>query len=66
MITLQIDKEWNGDYTFTVSNTFESRSLSVPSYQVSDFGIQQAKNNIQFAFDLDDGISKVKQALGIY
>lgn len=66
MITLQIDKAWSGNYTFTVSNTFESKSISVPSYQVSDFAIQQAKDSVNYAFDLDDALSKVKQALGIY
>lgn len=42
MITLEIDKDWTGQYTFIVSNGFEKQSIT-PSSFVSDFQIEQIK-----------------------
>ena len=64
MITLTVEKDWTGKYTFIVSNGFDSQSLT-PGTFVSDFQIDQAKQNIQYAGSIDDGIRVVKNALGI-
>lgn len=65
MITLTVEKDWAGKYTFIVSNGFDSQSLT-PGTFVSDFQIDQAKQNIQYAGSIDDGIRVVKNALGIF
>lgn len=36
MVTLTVEKDWTGKYTFTVSNGFDSQSLTPGTY-VSDF-----------------------------
>ena len=64
MITLTVEKDWTGKYTFIVSNGFDSQSFT-PGTVVSDFQIDQAKQNIQYAGSIDDGIRVVKNALGI-
>ena len=64
MITLTVEKDWTGKYTFIVSNGFDSQSFT-PGTVVSDFQIDQAKQNIQNAGSIDDGIRVVKNALGI-
>lgn len=64
MITLTVEKDWTGKYTFIVSNGFDSQSL-IPGTFVSDFQIDQAKQNIQYAGSIDDGIRVVKNTLGI-
>ena len=46
MITLTVEKDWTGKYTFIVSNGFDSQSFT-PGTVVSDFQIDQAKQNIQ-------------------
>lgn len=38
MVTLTVEKDWTGKYTFTVSNGFDSQSLTPGTY-VSDFQI---------------------------
>ena len=65
MITLTVEKDWTGKYTFTVSNGFDSQSLT-PGTVVSDFQINQIKQNIQYAGSIDDGIRVVKNVLGIF
>ena len=64
MITLTVENDWTGKYTFIVSNGFDSQSLP-PGTFVSDFQIDQAKQNIQYAGSIDDGIRVVKNTLGI-
>ena len=64
MITLTVEKDWTGKYTFIVSNGFDSQSLT-PGTAVSDFQIDLAKQNIKYAGSIDDGIRVVKNALGI-
>lgn len=64
MITLTVEKDWTGKYTFIVSNGFDSQSLTQGTF-VSDFQIDQAKQNIQYAGSIDDGIRVVKNTLGI-
>ena len=54
MITLTVEKDWTGKYTFIVSNGFDSQSFT-PGTVVSDFQIDQAKQNIQYAGSIDDG-----------
>lgn len=36
MISLVVEKEWNGDYTFTVSNYWDKQTLTTSMF-VSDF-----------------------------
>ena len=38
MVTLTVEKDWTGKYTFIVSNGFDSQSLT-PGTFVSDFQI---------------------------
>ena len=64
MITLTVEKDWTGKYTFIVSNGFDSQSLT-PGTAVSDFQIALAKQDIKYAGSIDDGIRVVKNALGI-
>lgn len=64
MITLTVEKDWTGKYTFIVSNGFDSQSLT-PGTAVLDFQIDQAKQDIKYAGSIDDGIRVVKNALGI-
>ena len=64
MITLTVEKDWTGKYTFIVSNGFDSQSLT-PGTAVSDFQIDLAKQDIKYAGSIDDGIRVVKNALGI-
>ena len=59
MITLTVEKDWTGKYTFTVSNGFDSQSLTPGTY-VSDFQINQAKQNIQYAGSIDDALRTIR------
>ena len=47
MITLTVEKDWTGKYTFIVSNGFDSQSLT-PGTAVSDFQIDLAKQDIKY------------------
>ena len=64
MITLLLKKIGLGNTRLQFSNGFDSQSLT-PGTFVSDFQIDQAKQNIQYAGSIDDGIRVVKNALGI-
>ena len=61
MITLTVEKDWTGKYTFIVSNGFDSQSFT-PGTVVSDFQIDQAKQNIQYAGSIDDVVARYKES----
>ena len=54
-----------GNTRFIVSNGFDSQSLT-PGTVVSDFQIDQAKQNIKYAGSIDDGIRVVKKCFRNY
>lgn len=66
-IQLEIDKGFSST-TFTVKDDFgfNSKSITVDNYRIADYQLQQARNAINMAYDVDSGMQQVKQALGIY
>jgi hypothetical protein len=66
-LRLEVDRDY-ANTTFTVSDEFgfASESFTLPNYNVQDYQIEQARQNIAYAYDVDSGMQQVKQALGIY
>ncbi|MCM6880309.1 hypothetical protein [Enterococcus italicus] len=66
-IQLEIDKGFSST-TFTVKDDygFNSKSISVDNWRVSDYQLEQARNAMNYAYDVDSAMQQVKQALGIY
>lgn len=66
-IQLEIDKGFSST-TFTVKDDygFNSKSISVDNWRVSDYQLEQACNAMNYAYDVDSAMQQVKQALGIY
>lgn len=64
MISLEVKKEWNGNYTFTVSNYWDKQSLTTALF-VSDFQIDHIRQKVSYCGSLDDAIQTIKRILGI-
>lgn len=56
-IQLEIDKGFSST-TFTVKDDFgfNSKSIAVDNYRIADYQLQQARNAMNMAYDVDSGM----------
>lgn len=67
MIRLEVEKNaFNGNTTFTVTDGFNSKTLTIPSYQVSEFQIEQAQRDVSNQGTVDLAFETLKRDLGIF
>ncbi|GHU37002.1 hypothetical protein FACS1894192_04840 [Bacilli bacterium] len=66
-VQLEISKDYNST-RFTVKEDygFNSKCISVENWRVSDYQLEQVRNAMTYAYDVDSAIQQVKQVLGIY
>lgn len=64
MVSLDVKKEWNGDYMFTVSNYWDKQSLTTSMF-VSDFQINHIRQSVSYCHSLEDAIQTINRILGI-